>query len=267
MLQNGVTDTFGPIEGYTFAIPKASTERSISLEAAYFIFGFGTGSGAAPWTDESSLFIRDPNSGTELMFSAAIGVPAMQWKGKNEPSSSGVAMDLVAAPNPNAALGILTDEVFLQNRATLNILAYQDQGQTCGYWPDSAATAFDKINVRDGHYPLWGPLHIITNTPSGGTMKAGAAHILHYLAGTEEPPFDLITFLAGIGIVPGCAMKVARSSEMGPLSSYMPPLSCGCSFERAMGASGPSDCTTCTSANDCGSTTMTCYHGYCEPKM
>jgi hypothetical protein len=38
-------------------------------------------------------------------------------------------------------------------------LALQSRDQTCAYWPDSSATAFDKVNVRDGHYELWASSH------------------------------------------------------------------------------------------------------------
>ena len=31
--------------------------------------------------------------------------------------------------------------------------------QLCGYLPDSTGTSFDKKNVRDGHYWLWGAQH------------------------------------------------------------------------------------------------------------
>ena len=53
----------------------------------------------------------------------------------------------------------------------MKVLAFQaDQvaGQTCGYFPDSTANTFDKLNVRQGRYDIWGPLHFITAVDGGG---------------------------------------------------------------------------------------------------
>jgi hypothetical protein len=264
-LPTNVGDFFGPVEAYTFVTPKASTQKSISKEAAYFVFGFGNDSGVAPWTDETSLFVRGPTSGTQQMFAAAIGVPSTNWKGVIAASSADVVTKVSMSANPEATIGILTAEVSGASRSTLNVLAYQDGGQTCGYWPDSTPTSFDKRNVRDGHYPIWGPLHLLSKLDVNGyPLNKTAGDVIGYLTGTKAPPgsFDLIALLGGANIIPQCAMRVRRTAELGPLQSFAPPGACGCYFEAV--ATGSSDCKTCSTDTDCTSAAPKCSYGYCE---
>jgi hypothetical protein len=264
-LPSNVGEFFGPVEEYTFVVPKASTQKSISREAAYFVFGFGNDSGVEPWTDSTMLFIRDANSGTQQMFGAAIGVPPDRWKGVTETSSGTLATELGKAASPEAAIGVLTGEVYNTYRSTLDVLAYQDADQTCGYWPDSTETAFDKVNVRDGHYAIWGPLHLLTKLDAQGyPIDKDAGDIVAYLTGTKDPPngFDLIAFLAQANLVPGCAMTVRRETELGPLQSFAPERSCGSYLDSV--ATGTSTSQACTSKVECPAETPTCSYGYCE---
>jgi hypothetical protein len=262
-LPSNVGDFFGPVEAYTFVVPKTSMQKSISREAAYFVFGFGSESGVDPWTDGSTIFHRDDKSGTQQMISAAIGVPATMWKGTAATSSSDLVMKLTTSPKPEATIGILTAEVAGASRASLNVLAYQDEGQTCGYWPDSTPTAFDKRNVRDGHYAIWGPLHLLTKVSGGTPVNPNAADIIAYLTGTKEVVgLDLISLFAKAGIIPECAMHVMRESELGPLSSFAPGKACGCYFESV--ATGSSSCDTCATDNECPDAMPKCNYGFCE---
>lgn len=264
-LPSNVGDFFGPVEAYTFVKPKASTQKSISREAAYFVFGFGNDSGVAPWTDETSLFVRGATSGTQQMFGVAIGVPPEKWKGVVAASSADVVTKVSMSANPEATIGILTAEVSGASRAQLDVLAYQDAGQTCGYWPDSTPTSFDKRNVRDGHYPIWGPLHLLTKLDTNGyPLNQVAGDVIGYLTGTKAPPgsFDLIALLGGANIIPQCAMQVRRTSELGPLASFAPPGACGCYFEAV--ATGTTQCKSCSNDVDCTAAAPKCNYGYCE---
>lgn len=264
-LPSNVGDFFGPVEAYSFVVPKASTQRSISKAAGYFVFGFGVDSGVDPWTDEGFLFVRDASSGTQQMFAAAIGVDADRWRGQITTSSSALVTKITSSIKPEATLGILTAEVAGANRATLSTLAYQDADQTCGYWPDSTSSAFDKRNVRDGHYALWGPLHLLTKLDGMGyPINKSAGDVIAYLTGTKVAPsgFDLISLLAGANIVPACAMQVRRTSELGPLTSFAPEQACGCYFEEA--ATGKTDCKACMSEVECPEAAPRCNYGYCE---
>jgi hypothetical protein len=151
------------------------------------------------------------------------------------------------------------------NPVLINALAYQDDGQTCAYYPDSTATSGDKRNVRDGHYSIWGPLHIMTKLDGNGyPINPTAGDVIAYMTGTKTPPggLELIPVLAHAGLIPTCAMRVRRTSEMGPLQSYAPERSCWCRYD--LESTGQTDCTACTTDTDCPSDAPRCNYGYCE---
>lgn len=266
-LPSGVKDFFGPIESYSFVVPIQSKEKSISMEAAYSVFGFGADSEVAPWTDPASIFIRDKDSGTQQMMGVAIGVPADRWMGTPTTSSTDMVTQLSMTMPPDKGIGILTSEVASANSVNVRTLAYQAKDQLCGYYPDSTPTSNDRRNVRDGHYWMWGPLHVLSQVGMNGyALKTEAQDIIGYITGTKDPPLglDLISLLAKTGIVPACAMHVARDAELGPLMSVQPGGACGCYFEVA--ATGDTDCQGCVSSVECPAERPYCNHGYCEYK-
>jgi hypothetical protein len=265
-LPSDVGDYLGPVEAYGFAVPSASTQRSISRDAAYFVFGFGADSGVEPWTDPASIFIRDVDSGTQRMLGLATGVDVAKWKGTPATSSSDLVNKLNNAADKERAIGILASEVAIENELVVQVLAYQDADQSCGYTMDSTPTTRDKANVRDGHYPIWGPFHVLTKLDANGyPLKAAAADFKAYAVGTKDPAgLDLVKVLATAGLIPECAMHVTRDTEMGPLTSFQPPRSCGCYFDSL--TKGASTCTACMSNTDCPETTPACNYGYCEVK-
>ena len=264
-LPSNVADFLGPVQTMTFVVPFGSPERSISGEAAYNVFGFGADSGVAPWTNPALLFHRDTASGTQRMVAAAIGVPSDRWMGLTS-ASSGALLSAVAAADPGAgALGILAADVAQDNRSMLQVLAYQDFGQTCGYWPDRDASSNEKVNVRDGHYAIWGPLHLLTRvTVNGLPLRDEVGDFIGYMTGTKPAPdgLDLIAVEALHHVIPRCAMRVSRAQEMGPLASYAPPGACGCAYEKA--ANGTTSCPPCQTARDCPSTAPVCSYRFCE---
>jgi hypothetical protein len=269
-LPAGVADFQGPIQSMTFAVNKASKENSISAEAAYLVFGIGT---LAPWTDPNALYIRDYKSGTQQMIATAIGVPASAtrlWLGKNMGGSGGVATALVTPPaSPptvadqayyDRAMGILAAD--FSSKPDLKQLAYQHYGQRCGYKPDVAP--LDKRNTREGRYAIWGPIHLLSTVDgSGFATKPEARDLIAYLTGTQQPPLgvDLIRAEVALHIVPPCAMKVQRKSEIGPMTPYKPALSCGCKWDKE--ATGATTCVACTTNAQCAGT-ESCNFGYCE---
>jgi hypothetical protein len=246
-------------------VPKSSPERSISAEAAYYVFGFGAASGASPWTDEAWLLHRDAQSGTERMIAAAIGVPPGRWKGTGTSSSTDLLNRLTAPGTGAQTLGILATDVAQSNLGMLDILAYQHFGQTCGYYPDRDATTNEKINVRDGHYAIWGPVHLFTRLGSAGyPANAYAGDVIGYVTGTKVAPagLDLVALEAQSHVVPPCAMRVRRTEELGPSASFAPPGACGCYYDKV--ANGTTSCQVCASAHDCPATSPACSYGYCE---
>jgi hypothetical protein len=314
----------GPIQAMTFAAPSGSQgSASISAEAAYVVFGYdATTNIVAQWATPTSIYTRASTSGTLNMIGAAIGLKPGQWANaavampapaQQASGTSGMFTDIANATGTpaNQTIGILSDEAVIQNNATalakaadagttaatVKALYYQHTGQSCGYLPDSNATTFDKANVREGRYAIWGPLHFMANLdatskqPNGPHAAAVAAVLNYFLATGANPSATLFTNASDAGtidvtakqavidneanplvggVVPWCAMHVMRTSEIGPEMSFSPAEPCGCHFEKvATGATISSYCKACSSNSDCaadGSTSAypVCRYGYCE---
>lgn len=259
-LPNGFADFQGPIQIPTFAVNRNSKEQVISAEAAYMLFGHAK---IAPWTDPKFIFRRNAASGTQLLIGAAIGVDAKRWAGVDSGSSDNVFASLAGLTNQadqDKSIGILLSD--FASKPELRILAYQHYGQRCGYKPD--ATALDKKHVREGRYTIWGPLHMFTQVDGSGLAKDQRARdLIAYMIGTKAAPggLQLLRTQVQIGNVPECAMKVKRSSEMGPLSPFKHPQPCGCAFDKE--ATGTSTCKACQNNNECSSS-QSCNFGFCE---
>jgi len=276
-----IRDAHGPVQTMTFAVPANSDQISISAQAAYFVFGFGKDGGLRDemgtvglWQDEEYILQRSATSGTQAMLAAAIGVPANRWKGKKHASSDDVAVNLQLAgarhDTANKTIGILAaDYIDGRNlRAQIRVLSYRDSNQNCAVYPDSNATAKDKKNVRDGHYPIWGPLHLLYKAdkegrPANPTTRANVNDILGYLSGTKALPngVKLLDVYAQSGLVPECAMRVTRLKDGGNMTPVKPENPCSCLFELT--ATGSTSCEVCKVQGDCGAT-ETCSQGYCE---
>jgi hypothetical protein len=263
-----IADFLGPVQPMTFVVPATSNEVVISAAMGKIIFGRGAmDERAAPWTDPDLYFVRNSSSGTQQMLARAIGVDAAKWWGKNAGGSGAVVTGLQSvAPNlADATIGILSTDALKTEEVRRNIraLAFQDQKQLCGFHPDRIPASLDKINVRDGHYPIWGPLHFYAPI-SGGvpSMKASALVQRFSLPGTDQGLLDSI--IAG-GLVPQCAMKVTRETEMGPIVPFTPAFGCGCYFESKLANdSVPDGCQVCASTNDCPGDRPSCNLGFCE---
>lgn len=141
-------------------------------------------------------------------------------------------------------------------------LTYQHYGQRCGYRPD--VRPLDKRNVREGRYAIWGPLHLFTRVDGTGLAKNPRARdLIGYLSGSEPPPLgvELIRTAVRQHVIPPCAMKVQRTSEMGAITPFKPPRGCGCAFDRE--AVGTTSCKACTANAQCSSG-ESCNFGFCE---
>ncbi len=281
-----VTESLGPNQVMNFVVPFSSTQSVISAQAAYLVYGFGAAKNPVmpPGALPATIFQRGAASGTQAMLAKAIGVPADKWQ--PDPAgglpnvvaggSTGMLNAIVAAgqTSANATIGILASDVTdgttastvdggapISHRSQVKILAYQHYGQDCAWLPDSSSTAFDKRNVRFGHYPLWGPLHFYTTTAG---LKQAAKDLVGYFAGTATPPtgVSLLDLEIQGHVVPSCAMKVQRTSEIGPITPYSPPAPCGCYLEEQL-APGTSGCTACTTSSTCAAG-QTCSNGFCE---
>jgi hypothetical protein len=303
----GTADFLGPIQAMTFAVPVDSSENIISAEAAYMVFGFDAASGMTitPWTDPNQILVRFWDSGTLEMIGKAINLPGGKWK--NATTKTGVQFETntaamqgalntaeMTASKQSTTIGILSTSGLVTGVS--KGLAFQGVGQSCSYYPDSTSSKFDKINVRQGRYEIWGPEHMVTNvdgsgkpvgknsntvavqtlinallstsqalpaqsdagTPEGGVTTLGEAEVGQIIKAISAPT---------AGFIPQCAMQVSRTSEIGPEASYVPPAACSCAYETATGTplSGHT-CNACTTNADCTATpsTPTCHFSFCE---
>jgi hypothetical protein len=260
----GIADYAGPIQAITFVVPAASTQFSISAEAAHQVFGTGGTQGAvAPWTDPRLYFVRSAGTGTIQLTSRAINVPATAWWGIDRQSSDNLrdSMEGIDPISADKAIGVLSSDFADRARANLRILAFQAAGQTSGYLPDSSPAVYDKANVRDGHYPIWGPIHLYASTKNGVPSPAADAFVTRFAVPRLEQ--RLLDAIVASGYIPACAMRVKRDQEMGPMSPFQPQFGCGCYYDSRMN-NGKSPCTACAGPIDCPAATPACNYGFCE---
>ena len=301
-----IREFLGPIQAMTFTVPAASTANSISAEAAYVVFGYdaaSSGTTVPPWSVPATVFTRPDTSGTLNLLGAAIGLAPTKFANaipvtsgtppaQFQQGTGGMQSALAGATsNVNATIGQLSYEavVSYSNATALKMLAFQAKGQSCGYTPSSTASTLDMINVRQGRYAIWGPLHFIVNVDSSGnpldgsmsTTNAPAVRTImnYFLATGPTPPLsstadggvsatDVKTLITAEAkpayVVPWCAMQASRSSEAGTPVSYQPTTPCGCYYESVLGVHTSSYCTTCTSDTNCSGSYTHCRYGYCE---
>jgi len=252
----------GPVQPVDFVVPAQSNQQSISTAAAYYIFGFGAKgpNTVSPWSTPADIFVRSSSSFATLFVALDTGVPAatIAANGTSESTSTDTVTALAAlngTSGANAGVGFVSGEVADGNRASIKALAYQHTGQSCGYWPDSTSTAFDKVNVRDGQYWLWSPIHFFAAVDSSGNITdPDTAALIGYLTGTVAGPtgFDFFQAELTAYTVPQCAMHVWRDGDLAALYSKQPAASCSCEFDIATSnANKPTGCQTCTSDTGC----------------
>jgi hypothetical protein len=257
---DAVTDSIGPVQAMAFVVPDESMETAISEEAAREVFGMGgNDGGASPWTKPDLYFVRNAGTGTQQMIGRAIRVSADRFWGIDQGSALNMAQTLTLINDPvqaQQAIGIISVDYYDTNRMKLKALAFKASGQTCAYLPDSSAHTADKRNVRDGHYPIWGPLHFF----SSRNRTPAAAEFL--TAVTASDTTSVLDAYIAASLVPTCAMLVQRDTEVGPLSPY-PGHQCGCYFESKTGPLPP-ECAVCQVDSDCPGARPACNYGYCE---
>jgi hypothetical protein len=269
-LPANIGDFLGQVQVFMFTVPRASMQNNISAESAYRVYGYGNNSGVKPWTDERYLAKRFDKSGNQTVIGAGIGLPSTMWRGDTVLQSSDMVPHLMAYPNPDQAIGIISADVADAQRNVVRTLAYQHYGQDCAFLPDSELGASDKKNVRDGHYFLWAPIHFYTHIDGSGVpVNKRAGQVIDFLTGAvplPNPNVDVIGAYKTAGLIPQCAMAVTRTSEGGALSPMQPMRSCACAFEKASPGGSGTECIACTKPSDCPQATPSCNFGYCEIK-
>ncbi len=263
-----VGEYLGPVQSMVFVVPGNSKQMNISEAAAREVFGMGGNHGAAvPWTDPTLYFVRNANAGTQQMIAHAINVPAGVFWGADRGSPTNIDLDMRIIVDPivaDKAIGILASDTFDKDRANLRALAFKAVGQDCAYLPDSTEFNNDKQNVRDGHYPIWGPLHFFTDVSAGLPVSSAAQAFVSAVVVPNVAEQLIDAFIAS-DLIPDCAMKVKRTTELGPLTAYAPTFQCTCHFEKVANGATSSDCTPCTTAGDCNDPSRpSCNLGFCE---
>jgi hypothetical protein len=258
-----VDEYMGPVNPVMFATAATSKERAISAEAAYRVYGMGDRSGVSPWNDEEMIFRRRASSGNQQTVALTLGLDPNSLRGRDSNGSSNMLSAIRESANPNATIGISSAEIIDPNRDVLKTLAYRHFEQPVAFFPDSEQGSFDRQNVRDGHYYMWIPLHILSRS----TAPERVRNLVYVLANRKlapVPSVDLFGALKRIGNVPQCAMHVTRSKEGAELTPYEPTVTCDCAYDAASPGVSRPDCMACKSAADCPSSKPTCSFGYCE---
>lgn len=264
-LDTGFADFPGPISSYDFAVPVGSAATAITAEEAYFVFGFGQASATTPWTSDAQLFVRTATKVPTIVTGANIMVPPAQWLGVRSDKSADVVSALEASTAPARSIGVLGTADVEAHAGTLVPLAFQAFHQRGAYYPDSTPDGHDRRNVRDGHYTLWARGTFVAPVDEHGTpMSRDTGYLLTLLAGsvpTPTPNFVVETIVAATGLVPVCAMQVARVTNGGDLLHFDHPTPCSCFFDATVGTPGPG-CEPCN--GNCRS--GICRRGYCEAR-
>jgi hypothetical protein len=254
----------GPVVTFGFTVPAFSTQNSISVEAAHIIFGLGginpVGPNVSPWIDPMYYSIRNSGAGSTALAAALIHVPRTAFWGVDRLSTDNIRDSLVQSAQPEESIGILSIDYADKGRDNLRVLYLQGEGQIAGFLPDSTGRSFNKANVRDGHYPLWGYVHFYTANINGAPSAAAGAFVM----GFSLPKLDvaLVDAMIDASLVPQCAMKVARDTEMGGFIHNPNNYQCGCHFDYR--TTGKTSCTPCTLLNDCPASAPACNYGFCE---
>jgi hypothetical protein len=303
----GYADFQGPIEPFEISVPWASTQNSITADAAYVVFGWGGGTvNVTPWTVPADVWTRGDTSAVQLVVADAIQLAGAKWL--TGPGSGGSAQvlssestmvtTLASATNYDATIGILGSgglDPVKSSSGGIKPLTFQAPDQDCGYYADSDVNHFDKINVRQGRYDIWGPEHFVTAVNSSGvpqshpmtssnpvpstatSVQTVIAYITHSQTTALPFPFapkltlpelqSVIQAESNAFFIPQCAMQVSRYGEDSAELSYQPAMGCGCFFESVVGKGTTlsSYCTTCSVSSDCKTAPYkTCNFGYCE---
>lgn len=257
----------GPISTVNVLVPNISTQQSISAEAFYLVYGLGALADIAPWNnpDPGYYVRRNENAAVQIILSLATGLPVTKFSGVDAGTNANSVTLLSALDEQGIAFA--SGDVADANRATVRTLAWQQEAQTAGYWPDSTATAFDKANVRNGLYYLWNPgfIYGLEGATEGSWADPSVQVFAEYFGGISQPAGTTQTItqtaIANKNI-PQCAMHVQRDGDLGDLYAWEAPEPCDCFFEFS--ATGATECTACDDSTPCG--TGVCRFGYCEER-
>jgi hypothetical protein len=288
---SGYPDGYGtivaPVQTLNIIVDKDSSQKSISAEALYYIFGFGAGASGKsvePWTNPVHIVTRNPTSFASQMLADAVfgdstravyddpgqnnaGPGPNGRLGFRGPTQNDViaAIDNFGNTNAESPIGYVSGSAVIgdeQKGRKTKVLAYQAQDQTCGFWPDLTESTKDKLNVRTGKYALWAPGRFYYKTDGGDFANADVKTFVEAFVGQHD--IEVLNRVIDNGDVPLCAMQVNREGLSGAISSVAPDDPCGCYFESR--TAGTAQCDSCREGHDedCSESGAVCRRGFCE---
>ena len=172
---------------------------------------------------------------------------------------------------PDTTIGYTSTEFYDQYRDQVRGLKVRGVNQIRAYLPDTDLTSTDKINIREGRYTIQGALRLVAQVDANGVpVNPNAKKIIDWMQNnpvtdpTLQLPFDINELYATTGVVPQCAMRVTKDSDVPVFRRYRDPMPCHCSFQMlATGKTSIPGCTACTDSSTCAANQI-CSHGYCE---
>ncbi len=262
----GVLDSgaAGPVIPYALVMSQQAPQsaNSIQAEEAHFVFSVGGPAQVPPWLKSATVFLFGNKDAAELLLGPRVKLASDRWKG----TIVSTADDLLAGLKSDAAtaLGILATPFADTRRSDFRILAFQALSQHGAFFPDRKSNSFDKQNVRDGHYPLWGFLHMIQResptAPGQPKYSKGNQLATMLLGNAPAAGQDVVDLQVAAGFVPKCAMRVTRQSDAGPPAATAPADACNCWFEQKVKQPGePLGCKECPDG--------VCAEGTCRRKL
>jgi hypothetical protein len=266
-----IADVPGPVQAMLFIVPKGDTTwgGAISAEQAQDVWGCGMAANINMLTN-TGIYQRGASSGTQAIISKAINVDLAAFLGALPTGTGGSSDNMrnnVSAGMAGKTIGFLAADNYDKNRnaatGSVDALAFRSFHQNKAYYADSSATAFDKKNVRNGHYTVWSPEHFFVKVDATGAVTDAKAKA--FIDAVNASTTDAISALSTARVIPQCAMTVTKPTDGGLLSPYKPADPCGCFFESiATGVAAPPGCTACTDNTPCTALGKTCHHNFCE---
>ena len=184
-----IADALGPVQPSVLVVPPSSNLTYVTSEEAKTIYGCGVSVDhrvANLFTDPTHVFLprsqrgRSGHRGEEHRRARGDAARARCTRLNNDGTlvyNYTKRLPSVSEPQgydpPGDALGFVAVGTLDRNRQVVVPVAFRAPGQTLAYYPDSNASTADRRNVRDGHYPVWGYIHLISKT--NGALSAAAS--------------------------------------------------------------------------------------------
>jgi len=273
-LPPNLKEFLGPVQGLVPIVAKSYQYYfDIMAEELLDIYACGASGKILTFLNDSYVYnYNGETSGIRELFARSIGAPNGQILTVGSGNSNVTAETMIQYVSstilPRATIGYTSTEFYDESRDVVNALKVRGVNQLKAYLPDTDQTSLDKINIREGRYTIQGALKFVTPVDANGVpVNPGAKKIIDWMQGNpaaDPLPFDVNEIYAERGVVPQCAMRVTKDSDMATFRRYADPSPCHCSFEiLATGKKCIPGCTACTDSSTCP-TGKTCSHGYCE---